>query len=513
MAELVTQSELRGFAELQHHLDAPSVGRAVRQVVDGLITSVNRISGSLILNGSTLVIDHGTLNGLLDDDHTQYLLLAGRTGGQAIVGNISISGTLDVADQVTFTDPPTAATLAGASVRINPASGTGYEFWVGINDVAVLTLDKDGNMVIGSEAIPGSISVPGSGGSGAEQFGAGADASGGSSLAFGPGAVAAGTRGIAIGATNPAAAGNDSIAIGTNAITGTGVGVVCIGFGAAAVAAQSGGVMIGTNAKATVTAVAIGANTDAGANSGDAHAIAIGNIAQAIGFGAIAIGGITSVQHNRSIAIGYSATTPAANEVNIGSNVFLARWVFGGLQTMATLQDMAWNASGASGTDKDGKNWTIAPGRGTGTGIGGHFIIQTAPAGASGLSLNALVDRLIVHDTALVEVATGVDLQVTDGTLITGGGRVKNTTRVTTTHTILVSEQMVYADTDGGDFTVTLPASPVDGQEVTLKNSGTGTLTMATNGDAFEGSEDAVAMIAGTSFDMIFETTELWRIK
>lgn len=31
-------------------------------------------------------IDHGTLTGLTDDDHSQYLLLAGRTGGQTIIG-------------------------------------------------------------------------------------------------------------------------------------------------------------------------------------------------------------------------------------------------------------------------------------------------------------------------------------------------------------------------------------------------------------------------------------------
>jgi hypothetical protein len=31
-------------------------------------------------------IDHGTLSGLADDDHTQYALLAGRSGGQTIIG-------------------------------------------------------------------------------------------------------------------------------------------------------------------------------------------------------------------------------------------------------------------------------------------------------------------------------------------------------------------------------------------------------------------------------------------
>ena len=35
------------------------------------------------------VTDHGALSGLLDDDHTQYALLLGRTGGQTIIGGIS----------------------------------------------------------------------------------------------------------------------------------------------------------------------------------------------------------------------------------------------------------------------------------------------------------------------------------------------------------------------------------------------------------------------------------------
>lgn len=40
-------------------------------------------------------IDHGlALNGLADDDHTQYALLAGRIGGQTIIGDTSQSGVL-----------------------------------------------------------------------------------------------------------------------------------------------------------------------------------------------------------------------------------------------------------------------------------------------------------------------------------------------------------------------------------------------------------------------------------
>lgn len=43
-------------------------------------------SGTLTATGGAGVTDHGALTGLSDDDHTQYLLLAGRSGGQVATG-------------------------------------------------------------------------------------------------------------------------------------------------------------------------------------------------------------------------------------------------------------------------------------------------------------------------------------------------------------------------------------------------------------------------------------------
>ncbi len=58
---------------------------------------------SLFWNGSKWVasapdteIDHGTISGLLDDDHTQYALLAGRAGGQSLIGGSAVSNNLDL---------------------------------------------------------------------------------------------------------------------------------------------------------------------------------------------------------------------------------------------------------------------------------------------------------------------------------------------------------------------------------------------------------------------------------
>jgi len=55
-----------------------------------------------------------------------------------------------------------------------------------------------------------------------------------------------------------------------------------------------------------------------------------------------------------------------------------------------------------SGTDIAGANLTVAGGRGTGTGAGGHLIFQTAAAGGSGSSLNSLATMLELTDDSKI---------------------------------------------------------------------------------------------------------------
>lgn len=55
-----------------------------------------------------------------------------------------------------------------------------------------------------------------------------------------------------------------------------------------------------------------------------------------------------------------------------------------------------------SGTDIAGANLTIAGGRGTGTGTGGHLIFQTAAAGGTGSSLNSLATMLELTDDSKI---------------------------------------------------------------------------------------------------------------
>lgn len=51
---------------------------------------------TLSISAPTPTIDHGALTGLLDDDHTQYALLAGRSGGQTLYGGTASANNFDI---------------------------------------------------------------------------------------------------------------------------------------------------------------------------------------------------------------------------------------------------------------------------------------------------------------------------------------------------------------------------------------------------------------------------------
>jgi len=102
-----------------------------------------------------------------------------------------------------------------------------------------------------------------------------------------------------------------------------------------------------------------------------------------------------------------------------------------------------------------------------------------------------------------------VSVDAATGTMTTGGGRIVNTTRVTTTYTILASDDNVFCDTDGGDFTVTLSAG-TDGQRHRIINCGSGTLTVAPDGsELVKGLNEGADMATGVAI-LTYETTEGW---
>lgn len=96
------------------------------------------------------------------------------------------------------------------------------------------------------------------------------------------------------------------------------------------------------------------------------------------------------------------------------------------------------------------------------------------------------------------------------GDLENTGGRVRNTTRVTTTYTALISDDRIFCNTDGGDFELTLPVG-VDGQELRIINCGSNILTITPDGaELLTGVNASKTANGGTAIILTYETTEGW---
>ena len=128
------------------------------------------------------------------------------------------------------------------------------------------------------------------------------------------------------------------------------------------------------------------------------------------------------------------------------------------------------------------------------------FVIKLADAGGD--------RKLLIRDSGDVDI-----LSVnSDGTLTSLGGRVKNTTRVTTTYTILITDDVVFANTDAGAYTVTLPAG-VEGQTFKIINSGSSVnnLALAPNGaEHLLGANSNFALADGESLILTYNATDGW---
>ena len=105
-----------------------------------------------------------------------------------------------------------------------------------------------------------------------------------------------------------------------------------------------------------------------------------------------------------------------------------------------------------------------------------------------------------------------VDSHITSQGTVTSVGRIKGTTRVTTTYTILVTDEIVVGNTDGGAFTATLPAG-AQGRTFRVINSGsTGLdLTLAPNGaEDLIGANTNFTLHDGESIEITYDTTDGW---
>lgn len=86
--------------------------------------------------------------------------------------------------------------------------------------------------------------------------------------------------------------------------------------------------------------------------------------------------------------------------------------------------------------------------------------------------------------------------------------------RKTANYTAVVGDSII-ADTSGGAFTITLPASPSTGNSVTIADGatwGTNNLTIARNGSTIEGVADDITVdITGLRLDLIYDGTT-WEV-
>ncbi len=76
-----------------------------RDSVTGAVTGdalfYDAVTGRWLPSAPDSEIDHGTLNGIGDDDHTQYALLAGRAGGQILIGGAGVGDNLTLSTEAT----------------------------------------------------------------------------------------------------------------------------------------------------------------------------------------------------------------------------------------------------------------------------------------------------------------------------------------------------------------------------------------------------------------------------
>ena len=138
--------------------------------------------------------------------------------------------------------------------------------------------------------------------------------------------------------------------------------------------------------------------------------------------------------------------------------------------------------SPSSGTNTAGQNLTVQAGQGTGTGTGGNIIFQTAPAGSSGTSANALATKLTIttggiqvagtgsmSDTLSLTKSSGTGLSVTKDATIGGNLTVTGNLTVSGTSTTINT-----ATLDVEDINITLAKgnttpSNANGGGITLK--------------------------------------------
>lgn len=219
---------------------------------------------------------------------------------------------------------------------------------------------------------------------------------------FGDGATVSGTGAVSIGRLT-VAGGNNDVVIGNASNSNTAGGNTIVGTSITVSSAVTGLVAVGS----TITiggsnnAVAIGSGAVVSTRgTGVGYAVSVtGALGSAFGDGA-------NVAHQASIALGFEATSTAANQFVVGGagalsdGVTDAYWGRGVASTIANNFKM--QPTGASGLNMAGNTFTIAGSPGTGNATPGIIIFQTSTAGASSSTLQTLASKIQINGSGVL---------------------------------------------------------------------------------------------------------------
>lgn len=163
----------------------------------------------------------------------------------------------------------------------------------------------------------------------------------------------------------------------------------------------------------TFSSPGAGANSErygASAVAAGSGAIAVGNTASAAGNASIAIGAGATAGTDYSLAFGWGSGTITAHSVVFGGNPdesgYFDNFIFGGndeynpAPTTVTLRPPNADQEPGNPNLTGDTDFIVAGACGTGTGAGGPITFKIAPAGASGSTLNALVEALKIYSTS-----------------------------------------------------------------------------------------------------------------
>ena len=284
--------------------------------------------------------------------------------------------------------------------------------------------------------------------------------------AFGDGATVDGdNRQVALG-FNASAIGTESIALGANTVANQ--GGLAIGSSASVTGFQ--GVAIGQGSTAGVSGFGFGASSAAGSQG-------------------VCIGVSTSATFG--VAIGHKAKTTANFQFVVGgtggggSNVIKDVYIGEGVES-ATAVNVTFHATRGLGTNIAGGNYTIAPGESTGNATPSSIIFQGTTAGASGSTVQTLVDIVTITDGTIsasqgftgTEVfgAGSVNTAGTDNTIVGGG----STNTIGDNNTIIGADSISISGSDntlvGANISVTqssgVAGSTAIGEGITIDNQG-----------------------------------------